>query len=549
MYFATSTNTMQLQLIDLHKRAIYGVELTLEDGKIARIQAAQVAENAPYVLPGFVDAHVHIESSMLLPTEFARIAVQHGTVATVSDPHEIANVVGIAGVEYMLENAALSPMKFFFGAPSCVPATAFETAGAQINAQGIIKLLARNDIWYLSEMMNYPAVVARDPLVMDKIQAAKAANKPIDGHAPALSGQALQQYVAAGISTDHECFTLEEALEKAALNMKILVREGSAAKNFDALHPLLGICPEKLMFCSDDKHPDDLLQGHINLLVKRALALGYDLFDVLYAACVHPVVHYNLPVGLLREGDAADFIIIDNLQNFTIQQCWIAGQQVYKNGQLNFNTQPFKTINHFNAYPIKPTDFQVMADGNQMQVIEAIDGQLITSSFSTQCIAGQEQKADIRADILKIAVINRYHKSPVSTAFIRGFGLKNGALASTVAHDSHNIVVVGTNDTAMAAAANKLMALSGGICFVDEHQDYSLALPVAGLMSTDSAEEVATAYTAINQQVKANGCTLTAPFMTLSFMALLVIPALKISDKGLFDGEKFAFTPLFKNQL
>lgn len=549
MYFGLSTTAMQLHLIDLHKRSIYGVELTIEAGKIAQIQPADVPENAPYALPGFVDAHVHIESSMLLPTEFARIAIQHGTVATVSDPHEIANVVGIKGVEYMLENAALSPMKFFFGAPSCVPATSFETAGASIEADDLETLLARDDIWYLSEMMNYPAVVANDPLVMEKIQMAKRYNKPIDGHAPALHGLALEKYIAAGISTDHECFKLDEALEKVALGMKILIREGSAAKNFDALHPLFKHCPEKLMFCSDDKHPDDLLNGHINSLVKRALNLGYDFFDVLFAACIHPVMHYKLNVGLLREGDEADFILIDHPDSFNIVASWIGGNKLYEKGKLFFETSPFKTINHFNAYKLEPTDFSVMASGNQMQVIEAIDGQLITSSFTTSCEPGKEQNADVKADILKIAVVNRYQKNKVSTAFIRGFGLKNGAIASTVAHDSHNIVVVGTNDQDMSAAANTLMEHQGGICYVNDQQIHSLGLPVGGLMSTASAEKVAAAYTSLNQVVKAHGCTLTAPFMTLSFMALLVIPALKISDKGLFDGEKFEFTPLFKSPL
>jgi len=534
-------------LIDLHQKSTYGATLLLVDGKIKSITPCQVSASAPYILPGFIDAHVHIESSMLVPSEFARLAVRHGTIATVSDPHEIANVLGEAGVHYMLENAATVPFKFFFGAPSCVPATSFETAGAVLDAEAVNRLLQRPDIWYLSEMMNYPGVIYDDPEVHAKIKYAQQAGKTIDGHAPGLRGPELSKYHSAGISTDHECFTLEEAREKAMLGMKILIREGSAAKNFDALHPLFNEFPGLLMFCSDDKHPDDLLLGHINLLVKRALALGYDFYDVLRAACLHPIQHYQLPVGQLRVGDSADFITIDHPDNFNVLSCIIAGNIVAEHGKTVFTTKEAGKPNQFLTYPITETDIRVKAETNRIRVIEAYEGQLITGEI--EVVPSLEKGfviSDVERDILKIVVVNRYQKKPPAIAFIKGFGLKTGAFASTVAHDSHNIVAVGVDDGAIVQAIEVLMNAQGGICSVSTTGSASLPLAVAGLMSTASGEEVAAAYQAIDVQVKLQGSTLKAPFMTLSFMALLVIPQLKLSDLGLFDGGSFTFSKLFK---
>jgi adenine deaminase len=324
-------------LIDIEKKRIFPAEIIIAKDKIISIKETdKPCEN--YILPGFIDAHVHVESSMLIPSEFARLAVNHGTVATISDPHEIANVCGIEGVEYMIENAAKVPFKFHFGAPSCVPATSFETAGDVIDSKGIEKLLQRDDIYYLSEMMNYPGVLFKEEEVMKKIEFAQKYNKPVDGHAPGLRDEQAKQYIDAGISTDHECFTKEEAEDKLKFGMKILIREGSAAKNFDALIDLLDEHYENMMFCCDDKHPDELVLHHINLHVKRALAKGNDLFKVLQVACINPVKHYKMNVGLLNENDSADFIVVDNLSNFSILKTVINGRVVSENGMTKIES-------------------------------------------------------------------------------------------------------------------------------------------------------------------------------------------------------------------
>lgn len=538
--------TISGQFIDLFLRHIYPAEISILDGKIATVTEITTAP-PQFILPGFVDAHIHIESSMLVPTAFARLAVVHGTITTVSDPHEIANVCGMAGVQYMIDDAAKTPFKFFFGAPSCVPATTFETAGATLNAADVTTLLNSPDIWYLSEMMNYPGVLYNDSEVMAKIAAAKNAGKPVDGHAPGLHGEQAATYAAAGITTDHECFTLGEALDKIEAGMHIIIREGSAAKNFEALCDLLRTHPEKVMLCSDDKHPDELVLGHINTLVKRALQKGYDLFNVLRAACINPVHHYKLPVGLLRTGDAADFIVVDDLSSFNILQTWINGRLVAENGHTLLPTTQASIINNFNTSHRSPIDFAVKASGSQpINVIEAIEGQLITNCVNAApLIENGNIVSDVNNDILKIAVVNRYQPGePVAVAFIKNFGLKRGALASTVAHDCHNIIAVGTTDEDLCTAVNALIDCKGGISVTNGTEVNTMPLPVAGLMSPEDGYDVATQYTRIDKLAKELGTPLKAPFMTLSFMALLVIPAIKLSDKGLFDGNKFAFTPL-----
>lgn len=538
--------TISGQFIDLFQRRIYPAEISILNGKITSVTETGTAP-PHFILPGFVDAHIHIESSMLVPTAFARLAVVHGTVATVSDPHEIANVCGMAGVQYMIDNAAKTPFKFFFGAPSCVPATTFETAGATLNAADVTTLLNSPDIWYLSEMMNYPGVLYNDPEVMAKIAAAKNAGKPIDGHAPGLHGEQAAAYAAAGITTDHECFTLGEALDKIEAGMHIIIREGSAAKNFEALSDLLRTHPERVMLCSDDKHPDELVLGHINTLVKHALQKGYDLFHVLRTACINPVHHYKLPVGLLRAGDTADFIVVDDLSNFNILQTWINGTLVAENGHTLLPSTQAATINNFNTNHRYPIDFAVKAYGSQpIKVIEAVEGQLITNSVNAMpLIENGNIVSDVNNDILKIAVVNRYQPDlPVAVAFIKNFGLKRGALASTVAHDCHNIIAVGTTDEDLCTAVNALVDCKGGISVTNGADVNTMPLPVAGLMSPADGYNVANQYTRIDKLAKELGTQLKAPFMTLSFMALLVIPALKLSDKGLFDGNKFTFTPL-----
>ncbi len=539
---------LHANLVDLHLRKIYTVTLEVVAQKIQHIQKVATDPSLPFLLPGFIDAHVHVESSMLVPSEFARLAVVHGTVATISDPHEIANVCGLQGVEYMIDNGKQVPFHFFFGAPSCVPATPFETAGGEISAADIRILMARPEILYLAEMMNWPGTVNRDPLVMEKIQIAQQQGKPIDGHAPGLRGELAQKYVTAGPSTDHECFTYEEALEKIKLGMKISIREGSAAKNFEALIDLIDDYPEMLLFCSDDKHPDNLALSHINELVRRAVAKGKDTFDVLRAACINPIAHYSLPVGQLREGDGADFILVKDLENFEVLATYIQGQKVAENGKSLIPRIKNEVINQFSTSLKTPTDFQISGLGNQVRVIEALDGQLITPEIVGEIIVKNglaESNPD--QDILKITVVNRYQDAPPALAFIKNFGLKNGAIASSVGHDSHNIIAVGMDDASICRAVNLLIEAKGGVSAVWGDQEEVLPLPVGGIMSPEDGYEVAAAYTRIDRMAKDMGSMLNSPFMTLSFMALLVIPDLKLSDKGLFDGKKFAFTTVFKS--
>jgi len=533
-------------LVDIVNRRIYSAKVEVEDGRIKHIEEVDDApEDAGYLLPGFVDAHIHIESSMMPPTEFARLAVVHGTVATVSDPHEIANVLGKVGVYYMLEEAKHVPLKFCFGAPSCVPATHFETAGAQLNVQDVKELLEHPEIAYLSEMMNFPGVIMGDAEVIAKIEAAKKLGKPIDGHAPGLMGADAKKYFATGITTDHECFTYEEGLEKAKLGVKILIREGSAARNYDALHSLIKLYPELIMFCSDDKHPDDLIEGHINLLVARSVELGYDVFDVLRAACIHPVEHYDLKVGLLKEGDAADFIRVKDLETFEVLETYIDGVCVAKNGESFIEHLPSETPNTFRVLPKKPIEFALKATSTKIRVIKALDGEIVTGAKVDELeITNGHYQPNLDKDILKIAVVNRYvENEKPSVAFVNGFGLKQGALASSVAHDSHNIVVVGTSDEAICAAVNEVIRNKGGVVAVsNEGIRKVLALPIAGLMSPVDGYQLAQQYSEIDEWTKMElGCVLKAPFMLLSFLALPVIPALKITDLGLFDVEQFGF--------
>ena len=533
------------KIIDVIDRVIFSGVITVKNGMIQSIEKAEGVDDQ-YILPGFIDGHIHIESSMLVPSEFARLASVHGTVAAVSDPHEIANVLGIKGVEFMVENASTVPFKFYFGAPACVPATPFETAGAQIDSSDLETLFQKKDILYLSEMMNIPGVLNDDPNELNKIALARKYGKRIDGHAPELCGDAAEKYVNSGITTDHECVTLEEAREKISYGGTIQIREGSAAKNLDDLMPLIDEFPEKVMFCSDDRHPDDLVESHIGDLVIRAKNLGYDLFNILQAACVNPVTHYGLNVGLLQTGDPADFIIIDNLDEMNILSTYVNGVKIADiNGPL-LSTQTVEKVNVFNAVKKSMGDFEVPACKDQMRVIDVIDGQLITkSSLVTPKIEDGCAVQDIDRDLLKIAVINRYQNEKPAIAFIRNFGLKSGAIASSVAHDSHNIVAVGATDVDLCNAVNLVIRHRGGVCAVNGGDELIIPLPIAGIMSDGDGYKVAKQYAELDQFAKQIGSTLNAPFMTLSFMALLVIPELKLSDQGLFDGKSFKFTPLF----
>ncbi|OON67472.1 adenine deaminase [Hymenobacter sp. CRA2] len=544
--------SLRANVVDITAQTARPATIHVADGRISRLEytgAAEADEALPYALPGFVDAHVHVESSLLVPAEFARLAVVHGTVATVSDPHEIGNVLGVAGVEFMLDNARQSPFHFCFGAPSCVPATIFETAGATITADDIEQLFQRPEIGYLAEMMNWPGVLHGDADVLRKIGLARQYNRPVDGHAPGLRGEDARRYAAAGMSTDHECFTADEALDKLEAGMHILIREGSAARNFEALVDLLHEHAARIMFCSDDKHPDSLLLGHIDALVRRAVARGIDVWKVLRAACLNPVQHYRLNVGQLREGDAADFIVVTDLREFRVQQTYLRGQLVAENGQTLLPTAAHQAPNNFQAQPVQPADFAVAAPdatatAAQVRAIRCYDGQLITAADPAVVPAHQGWlAADVAHDVLKLTVVNRYEAGATpAVGFIRGFGLKRGALASSVGHDSHNITAVGCSDEAIARAVNLVIEAKGGLAAVgDNGEELLLPLPVAGLMSDGEGYAVAEAYTAVDRLAKQLGSPLGAPFMTLSFMALLVIPSLKLSDKGLFDGEKFEF--------
>lgn len=556
-----SISNLNSLLVDIYQRRIYPAKVSIQNNCIVSIESIDESaiNTAGFLMPGFIDSHVHIESSMLIPSEFARIAVIHGTVGTVSDPHEIANVCGMEGVEFMINNGKQVPFKFNFGAPSCVPATVFETAGAALDSKDVEALLASDDIKYLSEMMNFPGVLHNDPEVMKKIAAAHRAGKPVDGHAPGLTGASAKQYIEAGISTDHECFTLEEAVDKLSYGMKIIIREGSAAKNFEALAELIDDHPNMIMLCSDDKHPDSLVEGHINQLCARAVAKGLDVFNVLKAACINPVKHYNLNIGTLRVGDPADFIIVEDLTHFKVLQTYIDGQALLTTDSVSsassatprqslIQSVPATPINQFTCAPVNEIDLSVTVASYPNQdglipVIEALDGQLITNKlYLPATIINDCIVSNTTDDILKMVVVNRYHMAPVAKSFIKNFGFRTGAIASTVAHDSHNIVAVGATDEAIAAAINAVIAAEGGISCVDSHnQTLVLPLPVAGLMSTEDGFEVAKKYTAIDAMAKSLGSSLNAPFMTLSFMALLVIPHLKLSDKGIFDGDRFAF--------
>jgi adenine deaminase len=540
---AMSHGSIHANIVQIEARSIQAGTLEWREGVITRIRVqGEPDPDLPYLLPGFIDAHVHIESAMLVPSEFARLAVRHGTVGAVSDPHEIANVLGVEGVRFMLHNAAQTPFHFLFGAPSCVPATPFETAGAALDADAVGRLLDEPQVGYLSEMMNFPGVLSGDPEVLAKIAAARSRGLPVDGHAPGLKGDDARCYAAAGISTDHECFSLDEAEDKIAAGMMILIREGSAARNFDALHPLIGRYPERLMFCSDDKHPDDLAAGHINELVARAVAAGHDLFQVLRVACLNPIAHYKLPVGRLRLGDAFDAVLVENLVDFKATATFLGGLPV---AQAGFSLLPFVPVtpaNLWHARPIVRDDLKLAANGRPLRVIEAVDGALVTRELLAQprSVDGV-LLPDPEQDLLLLLVQNRYQSAPPALAFIRGFGLKRGALASSVAHDSHNIVAVGASLDELVLAVNSLVDSGGGVCVADGDRVERLPLPVAGLMSDAEGDWVAARYAELDVLAHGLGSLLRAPFMTLSFMALLVIPELKLSDRGLFDGRTFNF--------
>ena len=543
-----NSGKLSANFVDIDKEIIFSANIVWEKGVIKQIERfGSENRQLSYLIPGLIDAHVHIESSMMLPSEFARLAVIHGTIATVSDPHEIANVMGLKGIQFMLDNAAKTDFNVYFGAPSCVPATAFETAGATISSEDINNLFAAEQVRYLSEMMNFPGVLSNDPQVIDKLNLAKKYGYPIDGHAPGLSGDDAAYYAKSGISTDHECTTLEEARDKIACGMKILIREGSAARDFAALHPLISEFPDQVMFCSDDKHPDELLHGHINHLLKRAVALKHSVFDVLRCACSNPIEHYQLDdLGPLAAGQAMNAVLVKDLQSFTVESTWLKGIMAAYKGQSLLSSVSEKPINHFCAEPVSEDDFKIKAQSEHIKVIDVFEGKLFTrEKIIPASISNGFAIADAEKDLAQLCVLNRYQKAKPANAFIMGTGLKRGAIASTVAHDSHNIIAMGADPLSMTHAVNALIDCKGGICVAHGDTIEVLPLPIAGLMSEKSGEHIARRYAQLDGLAKKLGMTLNAPFMTLSFMALLVIPELKLSDKGLFDGRKFEFTSTF----
>ena len=543
------TEVVSGRLIDVVNREMRTVDMYIEGGKIAQIRDRKTS-GGPYILPGFVDAHIHIESSLVTPLSFSYEAIKKGTIGLMTDPHEIANVMGVRGVEYMIRSAKQSPLKIIFGAPSCVPATAYESAGGVVSSTDIEKMFRSGMVSFLSEMMNYPGVIHQDPEVIEKLKLATDYGVPVDGHAPGLKGRALQDYIDSGISTDHECASIGEAREKIQRGMKIIIREGSAAKNFEELIPLLDEYPEKIMFCTDDLHPDDLINGHVNKLVRRALEMGYDFYDVLRAASYNAIKHYGSKQGLLQEGDAADFILVDDVKKMEIRATYIDGRPVYDDQKVRISEREDEEINCFKAEQVKDEDLQVEAETGIIRVMKATDGELYTGSENCNAtIEHGKVISDTSRDILKIVVLNRYEESVPAIAFVNGFGLKRGAIASSIGHDSHNIIAVGVHDRDIASAINWVIEHKGGIASAHKHIIQGLALPVAGIMTNQSVQQASRGYVSVSRLAKQWGATLTAPFMTLAFMPLLVIPELKISDKGLFDGNQFQFTNLFVEEL
>ncbi len=514
---------IQGQFVDLNKNQIYPAEIIFGK-KITQIRKIKSAPKR-FILPGFIDGHIHTESSMLIPSEFAKLAVCHGTVAVIADPHEIANVLGIKGIEFMIKNSKKVPLRFYFGASSCVPATCYETSGAKLGEKEIEKLLRKKEITHLAEMMNYPGVINKDPSVMKKIKLAKKYKKKIDGHAPGLRGEDLDAYLKAGIETDHECYSLKEAREKMKKGMKIIVREGSAAKNLSALYPVLK--KGENFLCVDDLHPDDLMEGHLDILLRKCIALGIKPMDAISCCTKNPAKHYGIGGGILEIGERADITVVSDLKKFKVLETWIDGEKVFSK-TTKFTSLKESPINKFNAREISPKDLECE---KPQYIIGAADGNLITEKIRAK---------KTENDVLKIIVINRYKKTKPAVGFIKNFGLKKGAFGASVMHDSHNIGVIGVDDESICKVANEIIKLKGGLVVYDGRL-HSLPLPFAGIMSNEKGEVVARKYKKLSRLVKKLGCKMKAPFMTLSFMGLLVIPHLKISDKGLFDADKFCF--------
>ena len=565
-------------MLDVLTDSVYPARITIEDGIFKEIVPIQVSEETQIdveglMLPGFIDSHIHIESSMMTPAQFAKVAVRHGTTAVVCDPHEIANVHGIDGVEFMIENASTVPFNFYFAAPSCVPATSFETSGAVLDSEDIEYLLQKPEVVALAEMMNFPGVIGADEEVLRKLRIARKYNKPIDGHAPLVSGKELDKYIEQGIVTDHECSNFHEAIEKKQKGMKIMVRDGSSAKNMEALFDFsqrieyyknqdsFGIIPTEVLsrrlhspifdfMVSDDKNPRDLVNGHLNESVKKAVGLGIDLIKAIEMVTINPAAHYGLDGGSIVTGSKADFIIVDNLDELNILKTYISGECVFDGENVLFDVEDVEFVNSMNVDKKSSEDFNIYFNGDECEVnvIQCFDGDLLTRKATAKLKTENGiVQPDISEDVLKMAVVERHGSNNVANAFIKGFGLKKGAIASSVSHDSHNIVVIGYSSEKMAEAVNMVIENMGGMAVVSDDFEDSLSLPIAGLMSNQDGIVTAKKLRTLQKMAFAMGCRLTAPFMTMAFMSLLVIPSIKLSDKGLFDGDRFEFMDVIRN--
>jgi len=544
------------RLVNVLSGEVHPARVAIVDGRVAGwggdYRARRVVDLAGrFICPGLIDAHVHLESSMVSPAEFSRAVLPHGTTAVVCDPHEIANVLGLAGVRYILDASAGLPLTVYVMAPSCVPATDMETAGAALDAADIAQILTYDRVLGLAEMMNYPGVLFRVPSVLAKIAA--AAGRPVDGHAPGLSGKDLNAYLAAGIGSDHECTDPDEAREKLRRGMHIFIREGTTARNLHSLLPLVTPANARFChFCTDDRHPDTLLtEGHVDDIVRQAIAGGLDPVLAIQMASINTALYFGLrQTGAVAPGYRADLLVLDDLERVQVAQVYAAGQLVAEGGRcLLFAAElpqvPTQSTVHLNTAVL---DLTIRAGQGPARVIGVVPGQVVTEDLRLEpAIVDGQVVADPARDLAKIAVIERHHSTGnLGLGLVKGIGLRRGAIASSVAHDSHNVVVVGVADADMRAAVASVAEMGGGqVAIAGGQVQAACPLPIAGLMSDRPLEQVRDQVAALTKAAQALGSTLPDPFMTLSFLALPVIPALKLTDKGLVDVIKFQVVPLF----
>ena len=527
---------------------IYPAEVEIKEGHIKRVTQLNRKQDTT-MIPGLIDSHIHIESSMLVPTRFAQTALKHGTTSVITDPHEIANVMGIEGINYMINDSKNTPLNFYFTVPSCVPSTKYETNGATLDSKITDELLSQKDFIGLSEVMDYHAVLNDEEEITKKIESAKKYNKTIDGHAPLLRSTKLQKYISAGITTDHESVTKEEVIEKKRLGMKIMIREGSESKT---LKDFINLKPDFIV--TDDLKAEELVKGHLNTIIEKAVKLGYDIQEILKLVTINPAQHYQLNTGSITPGRKADLVILDNLEDFNIKEVISSGIRAYKNNKLLINPQPQPLTTKINVKNKTAEDFEILTHNKNttkalVNIIKVTDNQIVTDNITREVkVKDGKIQTNTKDDTLKISVVERYGHTTTYTALITGFGLTDGAISSSVAHDSHNIITIGTNSQLMAKATNEVIDNNGGLAAVNNNQTISLKLEVAGLMTKDNAEKVAQKSSQINEYTKTLGSKLTNPFSTLSFMALPVVPALKITDKGLFNVDENKFIPVIKDE-